>query len=164
MRSTPAESGDPLHRSRASGYNTSKDTRVLGCTAVVNGPPSTFLMPAVYQFSSIHGMGKFHYSDCRRALWSSSAKIWHWYRYCRQESHRQCDDYHAAFVSFLRHDTVSRLHLSKCTARLPLHLRGTSAKTWRSCALLCVYEGGIREAVTTLAQLAQPRAEHCLVM
>ena len=60
LRSTPAESGKPLHRSRASGYNTGKVTRVLGCTAVVNGPPSTFLMPAVYQLSSIHGMGKFH--------------------------------------------------------------------------------------------------------
>ena len=84
------------------------------------------------------------------------------FSFAEHEAHRV--DHHAAFVSFLRRDTVSRLHLSKCTARLPLHLRVTSAKTWRSCALLCVYEGGIREAVTALAQLAEPRAEHCLLM
>ena len=73
-------------------------------------------------------------------------------------------DHHDAFVLFLQRDTVPCLHLSRCTTRLSLQFRVTSAKTWRSCALLCVYEGGIREAITTLAQLAEPRAEHCLHM
>ena len=55
-------------------------------------------------------------------------------------------DHHAAFVLFLQRNTVPCLHLSRCTTRLSLQFRVTSAKTWRSllsCASMKVASGGI---------------------